>query len=97
MKIDKIIEQHQPPHNNSNNSRLGTKGSNPIDDSKTIDNSKRVDNALWKTNDLIEPEYKPWFAKQAIRLGADKYLGIADDARSGKQPKRLFVWLLNRA
>lgn len=62
-----------------------------------IDNSQLVDRALVRTSDLYEPQYKKWFAKQAIRLGADRYLGIASDAREGQQPQRLFVWLLKRA
>lgn len=65
---------------------------------KPIDNSSIVDRALERTRDLMEDQnYKKWFAKQAIRLGADRYLGIASDAREGKQPQRLFVYLLKRA
>lgn len=65
---------------------------------KPIDNSSIVDRALERTSDLIQdPNYKKWFAKQAIRLGADRYLGIAADAREGQHPQRLFVWLLKRA
>jgi hypothetical protein len=63
---------------------------------RPIDNSSIVDRALEQTKDLIDPQYKKWFAKQAIRLGADRYLGAASDAREGQQPKRLFVWLLRR-
>lgn len=75
----------------STNRQSGTKGSKPID------NSSIVDLALERTSDLYEPQYKKWFAKQAIRLGADRYLGLASDAREGRDKKRLFVWLLKRA
>lgn len=70
------------------------KASNPIVDSPIVA-SRRIDTALEKTADLIDDEnYKKWFAKQAIRLGPDRYLGLARDAREGKQPARLFVYLL---
>jgi hypothetical protein len=65
--------------------------------SKLIDNSTIVDRALERTADLYDPEYKKWFAKKAIQLGADRYLGIASDAREGRDKKRLFTWLLKRA
>lgn len=65
-------------------------------DIKPIVNSTIVDLALEKTTDLYEPTYKKWFAKQAIRLGPDRYLGIASDAREGREPRKLFVWMLKR-
>lgn len=70
-----------------------TVGSNKV---RTIDNSTIVDRALEQTSDLITEQFKPWYAKQAIRLGADRYLGIASDARRGKSPSKLFSYLLRR-
>lgn len=65
--------------------------------SKPIDHSS-IDRALELTQDLIsDPNYKKWFARQAIRLGADRYLGIASEARLGKKPPGLFVFLLKRS
>lgn len=65
--------------------------------SKPIDHSS-IDRALELTQDLMsDKNYKKWFARQAIRLGADRYLGLASDARQGKKPQGLFVFLLKRA
>ena len=71
-----------------------TTGSNSV---RTIDNCTVVDRALEQTKDLISEQFKPWYAKQAMRLGADRYLGIASDARRGKSPQKLFSYLLRRA
>lgn len=79
----------------TNNSQSEAKAFNTIVNS-TIVSSRRVDAALENTADLIDENYKKWFAKQAIRLGPDRYMGIARDAREGKQPARLFVWLLRK-
>lgn len=46
---------------------------------------------------MSDENYKKWFAKQAIRLGASRYLGIAKEAREGRSPAGLFVYLLKRA
>lgn len=78
-------------------SQLETKGLKPIGNSSIV-RGRAVDTALERTQDLIQdPNYKKWFAKQAIRIGADRYLGIAADAREGRQPQRLFVYLLKKA
>lgn len=76
---------------NYSQSSIGSKQKNPID-------SRTIDRVLEETADLIEDSsYKKWFAKQAYRLGPDRYMGIASDARCGKQPGRLFVYLLRHA
>jgi hypothetical protein len=71
-----------------------TTGSNTV---RTIDNCTIVDRALIQTADLITEDFKPWYAKQAYRLGADRYLGIASDARRGRSPQKLFSYLLRRS
>lgn len=72
------------------NSTIGINSVNPID-------YRTIDRVLDATADLIQPQYKKWFAKQALRIGADRYMGIASDARTGKNPDRLFVFLLRNA
>lgn len=64
----------------------------------TADKTKVVDRALDETMDLIgEERMRPWYAKQAYRLGAGRYLGMASDARRGRAPARLFSYMLKRA
>lgn len=88
MNIGQVIEKKHY----SSNSQLSI-GSTKLN---TIDNSS-IDRVLEQTADLMQADYKKWFAKQAIRLGADRYLGLAKDAREGRKPDRLFVYLLRRA
>lgn len=40
-----------------------------------------VDEALTKTRDLINPNWKAWYAKQAYRHGTRQYLSLAEAAR----------------
>lgn len=67
-----------------------------LNEVKTIDNCTTVDRALEQVSDLITTEFKPWYAKQAYRLGADRFMGIAADARRGRNPAKLFSYLLRR-
>ncbi|MEO5499452.1 MAG: hypothetical protein ABIR46_03060 [Candidatus Saccharimonadales bacterium] len=76
--------------------RTPTNSQSASNEVKPIDNSTMVDRALELTQDLYDTEYKKWFAKQAIRIGADRYLGLAKDAREGRSPRKLFVWMLKR-
>ena len=79
---------------NYSQSSIGAEAKKPIVDRTIV---REVDRALELTADLMtDQNYKKWFATQAYRLGADRYLGIASDARTGKQPDRLFVYLLRR-
>lgn len=71
-----------------------TTGSNEV---KPIDNCTTVDRALEQVSDLISGEFKAWYAKQAYRLGASRFLGLASDARQGREPAKLFSYLLRRA
>lgn len=91
--IGNVLEARTPTYSQS---AIGTNEDKPIDNSSIV-NSDKIDRALEKTADLMEPSYKKWFAKAAIQLGPDRYLGIAADAREGKHPKRLFVYLIKRA
>lgn len=60
-------------------------------------NCTAVDRTLEMVEDLINPTFKHWYALQIMRLGDSRVLGIASDARRGKQPARLFSSLLKRA
>lgn len=91
--IKTVLEQRSPQ--SIVNSQSDSHELEPIVN-RTIVN-RGVDRALEKAADLIEEPYKPWFAKQAYRIGADRFLGIADNARAGNEPKRLFTYLLKQA
>ncbi len=70
----------------------------PIGNSQlTVDRGKQVDRALEDVRDLITEDYKRWYAKQALRLGVPRFMGLAHDARQGKRPAQLFSYLLKRA
>lgn len=55
-----------------------------------------VDRTLGEIADLTEAKFKRWYAQQVIRLGCDRVLGLASDARQGRDPKKLFSYLLKR-
>lgn len=75
----------------------GTTGLSKDKTTGTIDTTGQlVDAALLATADLISEQFKAWYAKQAYRLGPDRYLGLASDARQGRHPARLFSHLLKQ-
>ena len=47
----------------------------------TIDGSKVIDNMLEDCADLIDPNYKPWFAKRFMRMPAHRVAVAASSAR----------------
>ena len=57
----------------------------------TIDSANKV---LVTVLDIVHPDFKSWHFAQLYRLGASKYLVLADQARKGSQPARLFSSLL---
>ena len=61
-----------------------------------LDN-RSVDEALAKTADLINDQFKSWYAMKARELGYWRYIGLSHDARRGRQPKKLFSYLLRKA
>lgn len=64
----------------------------------TTEQVKAVDRALDLTRDLMSPQCpKGWYAQCAYRMGADRYLGMASDARKGRTPAKLFSYMLKRA
>ncbi len=65
----------------------------------TIEAANPIDEALDKTADLITQAFKPWYAKQAYRLGVDRYIGLAKEARQIRNgsPAKVFSSSLKRA
>lgn len=59
---------------------------------------KTVGNTVTQANrDLIMNGWQKWHYAQVNRLGASKYVALADQARKGTNPPRLFSYLLRAA
>jgi hypothetical protein len=70
----------------------------PIGRRRTKHDVDRVDHALEHVIDLIDPNYRPWFLKQAYRIGVDRFLGLASEARqNGTNPQRYFSTAVRNA
>jgi len=95
-RIDEIIEKTIASRNNCQLT-TGFNRVKTIDNCNTSSSNTRIDRILAETADLRAPEFKAWHAQQARRLGVDRYLGLAKDARRGKQPARYFSYLLRNA
>ena len=49
-------------------------------------------------SDLVNPQFKSWYMKQFYRIGRERVLILASQARAdGKKPSRLFSLLLKQA
>ncbi len=49
-------------------------------------------------SDLVNPQFKSWYMKCFYKLGKDRVLTLAAQARAdGKQPRKLFSLLLKQA
>lgn len=58
----------------------------------------KADKVVENVRDLIDdPNYRPFFYKHLYRLGPAKFVALAERARKGKSPGRLFVTLLRTA
>lgn len=57
---------------------------------------KECNVALSQYKDLVSDEFKPWYCKKFYELGAEKFHQIAGQARHGKNPRRLFSYLLKK-
>jgi len=63
-----------------------------------IANSQLVDRLLSDYSDLIEPTHVKWFAKRFYTLSFDAIHRAAGEAKAdGKDPKRLFAFLIKKA
>jgi len=43
---------------------------------------------------IPDDDYKPFYVSQFNRLGAKRFIDLANKARKGRNPVRLFAWLL---
>lgn len=58
---------------------------------KTFDNDRLYE----QLSDLVNPQYRAWYCKMFYKLGKDKVLTLASQARNdGKNPPKLFSHLL---
>ena len=46
------------------------------------------------TDIIPDDDYKPFYAKQYRELGYDRFIELANKARAGRTPDRLFFWML---
>lgn len=45
--------------------------------------------------DLIpEDDYKPFYVSRYTKLGYKRFMELANKARAGREPQRLFFWML---
>ena len=82
--------------------RLSGNNSKPID-YRTIDNSneygkqEKIDMLLEECKDVINPDYKKWFAKAFQTMEANQVLKLASQAKAdGRDPERLFCYLIRK-
>lgn len=60
-------------------------------------NIQQADSVMSSVSDLVNPAYKPKYYKALYRLGPDRFLALADRARTGKFPQHLFRHLIDEA
>lgn len=53
-----------------------------------------VDKLLEAVPDLTNADFRAWYCKAIYQLGCQEFLDLADQARTGKNPPRLFSALL---
>ena len=64
---------------------------------KPIANCKLVDKLLDTYTELIDPSYKKWFASRFYSISPEMVERAASEARvDGKNPKKLFVFLIKK-
>lgn len=89
MQIKHIIKD--------NNKQLVSTGINKTNiptDTNCYDNDRLYE----QLEDLVNPKFKSWYCGQFYKIGVDSVLVIASQARNdGKDPRRLFSYLLKKA
>lgn len=55
-----------------------------------------VDDAVRQCGNLVVPQYVKWHYRKAYEIGCPRYLQLARMASEGRNPQRLFVYLLNK-
>lgn len=74
--------------NSYSNSKL-----NNINNSNSYSND--LTNVFSNLVDLIpEDDYRPFYVSHYKKLGYKRFMELANKARAGKQPQRLFTWML---
>jgi hypothetical protein len=69
---------------------------------KAILSTQNLELSTWEINkiiastELVVQKWYPWHAKCVRKLGANKYLDLAEMAKSGSDPQPLFAWLLKQ-
>ena len=88
MQINEVIEQRR---SSIDNCQMKVTNS-------SIDNSQMtIDRVLDSFPLLVSEEFRAWHATQIKRLGAKKYIELADRAtKYGKEPAKLFSSLLKK-
>jgi len=72
------------------NSRLN-KSLNNSNSNSTVE----ITTVFSNLTDLIpEDDYKPFYVSRYNKLGYKRFMELANKARAGKQPPRLFFWML---
>lgn len=62
--------------------------------SKNSDLSSGEVNTIIRSTNLVQQQWFPYHAKAVRKLGAQRYLDLADDSKLGSDPRTLFSWLL---
>lgn len=62
----------------------------------STDTSKYDNDRLYSDlHDLVNPEFRAWYCREFYRLGVERVLALASQARvDGKDPSKLFSYLL---
>lgn len=89
--------QHIIESRSENNCQLttGSSRARPTDNCQLTTGA--IDRALQQAQDLVPDDFRAWHASMVRKLGVGRYLGLASDARRGRQPARLFSHLLKEA
>ncbi len=66
-------------------------------DTNTSIDYRSIDRVLDSYPQLVAPDYRGWHVKQINRIGADKYIELAERAlKYGKHPQKLFSDMLRK-
>lgn len=69
---------------------------NRLEERKRVRNFHTVDILLRQYEDLIEEKYIPWFAERLYTIPFDQIHTAGKEARRGRNPKRLFAFLIKK-
>jgi len=93
MQVSDIINNQKDPIANS----PLDKSFNPIANREKTTSSVIVDRLLTDYSDLIDPNYKKWFAARFYNLPFDQIHRAASEARQdGANPQKLFSFIIRK-